>query len=71
MPSFPVPSISSYKFCHMLSLIAKYLYIISYSSNSLAVLVCLVNLLKDVLTHPLSKRYSQEFTSLLEVCKGL
>ena len=53
MPSFLVLSISSCRFCHMLFLIAKYLNIINYTSNTFAVPACLVTLsLEDVLTHP-------------------
>ena len=58
MPVLPVHSI------------AKYLYIISYSYNIPAVLICLVNLpLKDVSTHPLPKRHSQEFVFSMGVWK--
>ena len=52
-------------------LIAKYLYIISYSYNTPVVLVCLVNFpLKDVWTHPLPKRHSQESASLQRCVEG-
>ena len=72
MPYFLVHSISSCNsvICFFF-LIAKYLYIINYSSNTFAVLVCLVNLPpKDVLTQLLSKRHSKEFTSLPRSVEG-
>ena len=73
MPSFLVPAISSCKFCHMFILSLPNTYtLISYSSNTLAVLICLVNLLlKDALTHTLSKKHSQEFASLPKMCRKL
>ena len=44
MPSSLVHSISSCRFSHMLFLIAIYLYILNYTSNTFAVPACLVTL---------------------------
>ena len=42
-------------------LITKYLHIICYTNSTLAILICLINLLlKDVLIHPQPKRHPQE-----------
>ena len=48
--------------------IAKYLYIISHSYGTPAVLICLFSLLlEDVRTHPQPKSFSQQFVPL-QVC---
>ena len=53
---------------YVMSIIVKYLYIISYSYNTPAILVCLFNLpLKDV---PLPKKHFQEFVSLWGCIEG-
>ena len=57
--------ISSVLHCSRKVLITKYLYIISYTYNTSAVLKCLVNLsLEDVLSHHESEKHSHEFVPL-------